>query len=95
MKTPIAIRAIGSTKSTTNLHLRVRPPRHLDNHIQYRLLLICKQRDVVKRRDGDSILLNIHSVLERVGGVDLPRRVDRRGLAVVALFGDGEGGHCG
>lgn len=66
----------------THFHLRIRPARHLDDHVEDRLLLVGVQRDVVEGRDGHTILLDEDAVLEGVGGANLAG-------GVLAL-----GGHC-
>jgi hypothetical protein len=59
----------------THLHLRIGPAGHLNYHVEDRLLLIGIERDVVERRDGLAILLDVDAVLERVRGANSACRV--------------------
>lgn len=61
------------------LHLRVGPAGNLNDHVQDRLLGIGVQRNVVERRDGLAILLNVDAVLQRVLGSDLAGSVGHGG----------------
>ena len=54
-----------------HLKLGIGPARDLNNHVEDGLVLVGKQRDVVEGRDGHAILLDVHAVLEGVGGGDL------------------------
>ena len=62
---------------STHLLLGVGPAGDLDNHVQDCLLLIGIQRDVVKRRDGDTILLNEDAVVKGVGSADVASGISR------------------
>ena len=53
------------------LLLGVGPAGDLNDHVQDGLLLVGVERNVVEGRDGDTILLNEHTVLESVWGTDL------------------------
>ena len=90
---PLIISVSTITKEPTYLHLSVGPSWHLNNHVEDGLLLVGIQRDVVERRAGLAILLDVDAVLEGVGGVDLAGSVDGSRLAGVALLGDWERGH--
>jgi hypothetical protein len=57
--------------SSTHLHLSIGPTRHLDDHVEDRLLLVGIEGDVVEGRDGHAILLDEDAVLERVGRANL------------------------
>ena len=56
---------------STYLKLAIGPARNLNNHVEDGLLLVGIEGNVVKGRDGDAILLNVNSVLERVGSANL------------------------
>jgi hypothetical protein len=73
------------------LQLCIGPTRDLDNHVQDGLLLIGEERDVVEWRDRCSILLNVATVLESVGGTDLADSV----LGGLAVRHCGGLGRCG
>lgn len=60
-----------------HLKLGIGPARNLHDHVQDGLLGIGVQRNVVKGGDGDAILLDVHPVLEGVGGSDLADGVGR------------------
>lgn len=60
-----------------HLKLGVGPARNLNHHVQDGLLGIGVQGNIVERRDGDAILLDVHPVLEGVGGSDLADGVGR------------------
>lgn len=77
----------------TNLHLGIGPARHFDDHVEHGLALVGVQRDVVERRQRLAVLFDEDAVLERVGSSDLAGSELVRGIAVVALLGDGKGGH--
>lgn len=62
------------------LLLGVCPARNLDNHVKNVLLLIGIQRNIVERRDRDTILLDVHTVLESVGGADFADGVRHGGV---------------
>ncbi len=47
------------------LHLSVRPSRYFDDDIQYALVLVGKERNIVKWRNDGSILLDENAVLCR------------------------------
>lgn len=49
------------------LELGVGPSRDLDDHVQNGLLRIGIERDVVEGRDGDTVFLEVHAVLQSVG----------------------------
>lgn len=49
------------------LHLGVGPSRDFDNHVVDTLVLVGKQRNVVKGRDGLAVLQDEEAVVERVG----------------------------
>lgn len=59
----------------TYLKLSIGPSRNLNNHVQDGLLRVGIEGNVVERRDGDAILLNVNTVLKRVGGGDLAEAV--------------------
>lgn len=52
------------------LLLGIGPAGDLDNHVQDCLLLVRVQRNVVEGRDGHAILLEVDTMLERVGRRD-------------------------
>jgi hypothetical protein len=54
-----------------DLKLGVGPSRNLNDHVQDSLLLVGVERNIVERRDGLSILLDVDSVLEGVGSRNL------------------------
>jgi hypothetical protein len=54
-----------------DLKLSVGPSRNLNDHVQDSLLLVGVERNIVERRDGLSILLDVDSVLEGVGSRNL------------------------
>jgi len=56
-----------------NLHLRVRPARNLDDHVEDAVVLVCEERDVVERRDDGSILFDVDTVFKSI------RRADEAG----------------
>lgn len=62
------------------LLLGVGPARNLNDHIQNVLLLIGIQRNIVERRDRDAILLDVHTVLESVGGADFANGIRHGGV---------------
>jgi hypothetical protein len=62
-----AVHRSGGQLGGTHLHLRIGPAGHLDDHVEDRLLLIGKQRDVVPWRDELAVLLDEDAVLERIG----------------------------
>ena len=66
-----------SRKGFTDFKLAIGPSRDLNNHVQYRLLLVCIQRDIVESRDGDSIPLDEDAVLQSVGRANLSDAVTR------------------
>jgi hypothetical protein len=61
----------------TYLHLAIGPARDLNDHVQDGLLLVCIQRDIVERRDGHAIFLNVNAVLQGIGTRDLSCLVGR------------------
>jgi hypothetical protein len=61
----------------TYLHLAIGPARDLNDHVQDGLLLVCIQRDIVERRDGHAIFLDVNAVLQGIGTRDLSRLVGR------------------
>lgn len=61
----------GEQASSTYLKLAIGPAGNLNNHVEDGLLLVGIEGNVVEGRDGDAILLNVDSVLERVGGRNL------------------------
>ena len=44
-------------------HLSVRPARDFDDHVEYPILHVSMERDVVERRHDRSILLHVNTVL--------------------------------
>lgn len=86
---PFRPRGRAPSHCMTYFHLSIGPPRHLDDHIEHSLLLVRVQWYIMERRDGHAILLNVDAVLKGVRGTDLAGCVDRGGLAVIALLGDG------
>lgn len=62
-----------------NLQLGIGPARNLDNHVQDCLILVGIERDVVERRDGDAILLDVDAVLQGIGSRDLSGLVSHLG----------------
>lgn len=72
-------------KKKTHLELGVGPAGDLNNHVEDGLLGIGIERNVVEGRDGDAILLNVHTVLERVRRGDLAGGVGRHCVGVVAV----------
>ena len=70
------------------LLLSVGPTRNLNNHVQNSLLLVGVQRNIVEGRDGHAILLDVHTVLESVGGTDFADGIRHGGV-------DGIRGQCG
>lgn len=77
-----ALSVVGIGSRISYLLLGVGPTGDLDNHVQNGLLLIGVEGDVVERRDGHAILLNIDTVLQRKGLGDL-------------ADGESHGGRCG
>jgi hypothetical protein len=63
------IAAIDTEK--TYLKLSVGPSRNLDDHVQDGLLLVGVERNIVERRHGLAILLDVDAVLEGVGSRNL------------------------
>ena len=61
----------------TYLHLAIGPARDLNDHVQDGLLLVGVEGDIVERRDGHAILLDINAVLQRIGARDLSCLVGR------------------
>jgi hypothetical protein len=53
------------------LHLSIGPSWNFHNHVQDCLLLIGIEGHIVKWRNWDTILLDVDSVLESIGGGDL------------------------
>ena len=58
----------------------VGPAGDLDNHVEDGLLVIGVQRDIVERRDGHAILLDVDAVLQGVGLADLAGDVGHGGV---------------
>lgn len=56
---------------STYLKLAIGPARNLNNHVEDGLLLVGIEGNIMEGRDGNAILLNVNSVLERVGGANL------------------------
>jgi hypothetical protein len=54
-----------------DLELGIGPSRNLDNHVQDGLLLVGIERNIMERRNGLAILLDVDSVLEGVGSRNL------------------------
>ena len=61
----------------TYLHLAIGPARNLNDHVQDGLLLVGVEGNIVERRDGHAILLDINAVLQRIGARDLACLVGR------------------
>lgn len=59
----------------THLEFGIGPARNLNNHVEDGLLLVGIERNVVERRDGNAILLNVDAVLQGVLGSNLANRV--------------------
>lgn len=59
----------------TDLHLSIGPTRNLDNHVEHSLLLIGVQGDVMEWGQGYSILLNVDTMLQGIGGPILSDRI--------------------
>lgn len=57
-----------------NLHLGVGPARHLDDHVEDRLGLVGKERNVVERRDDLAVALDVGAVLCGQGSERRQRR---------------------
>jgi hypothetical protein len=57
--------------TVTYLELGIGPSRNLDNHVQDSLLLVGVERNIMERRNGLAILLDVDSVLEGVGSRNL------------------------
>jgi hypothetical protein len=55
----------------TYLELGIGPSRNLNNHVQDGLLLVGIERNIMERRNGLAILLDVDSVLEGVGSRNL------------------------
>lgn len=70
----------GRAQGAAHLKLGIGPARDLDNHVEDGLLGIGKQGDVVEGRQGQAILLDVHAVLEGVGGGDLAGGVRHDGV---------------
>lgn len=68
-----SVRTIDRTLDRRNsyLLLGVGPARNLDDHVQDGLLLVGVEGNVVEGRDGDAILLDVDTVLQRVRLGDL------------------------
>lgn len=71
-----------------DLLLGVGPAGDLNNHVEDGLLGVGIEGDVVEGGDGDAILLDVHAVLEGVGGADL---ADGVGHFVERLTAGGRG----
>ena len=68
-----SVRTIDRTLDRRNAYLLlgVGPARNLDDHVQDGLLLVGVEGNVVEGRDGDAILLDVDTVLQRVRLSDL------------------------
>jgi hypothetical protein len=64
---------------STYFQLAIGPSWDLNDHVQYGLLLVGIQRDVVEGRNGDAILLDVDAVLQSVWASDLSDLVGRGG----------------
>ena len=74
------------------LLLGVGPARNLNNHVQNVLLLIGIQGNIVERRDRHAIPLDVHTVLEGVGGADFADGINHGGVdRIRGLSGRGSG----
>ena len=62
-----------------DLELRVGPARNLNDHVEDGLLLVGVKGYIVERRDRDAVLLDVDTVLERVGSSDFPDAVSHVG----------------
>lgn len=76
----------------TYLLLGISPARNFHNHVQHSLLLIGIQRNVVKRRDRNAILLDVYTMLEGVSGADFADRIRHGGVAGANRRLSGSGG---
>lgn len=48
-----------------NLHLSVRPARHLDDHVEDAIVLVCKEGNIMERRYDVAVLLDKDAMLYR------------------------------
>lgn len=55
----------------TYLHLAIGPAGDLNDHVQDGLLLVGIEGDIMERRDGHAIFLDVDAVLQGVGAPDL------------------------
>jgi hypothetical protein len=62
---------VGIRMVPTYLHLAIGPSWDLNDHVQDGLLLIGVQGDIVERRDGYAILLDVDAVLQSIRSSDL------------------------
>jgi len=58
-----------------DFHLGIGPAGNLDDHVEDAIVPICKERDVMERRDDLAVLLDVDAVFEGVGSADEPRAV--------------------
>lgn len=59
----------------TNLKLAVGPPGNLHDHVQYRLLLIGIEGDIVEGGNGYAIFFDVYTVVQGVGRPNLSNTV--------------------
>lgn len=71
------------------LHLGIGPPRDLHDHVQYGLLFICIEWNVVERRNNHSVFLDVDAVFGSIGSAVLSDGVLAWGVGIVALVTDG------
>ena len=64
-------------RTSTNLQFAIGPSWNLNDHVQDGLLLVGIERNVMERRDGDAILLDVDAVVQGIGSSDLADRVLR------------------
>ena len=79
----------------TDLELGVGPAGDLNDHVQNRLLGIGVEGNVVERRDGLAILLDVDAVLQGVRSTDLAHRVAHFGTGRRLLGRIRRRGCCG
>lgn len=70
------------------LLLSVGPAGDLNDHVQDLLLLVGVEGDIVEGRDGDAILLNVNTVLQRVRLSDLANGIRHFGCGGREMPGD-------
>ena len=68
-----------SGERKTDLELGICPSGNLNDHVEDGLLLVGVEGNIVERRDGDAVLLDVDAVLEGVGSSDFADAVSHGG----------------